>query len=208
MFNARGKILKKDEEKTDLEEEIAKRIYDLEMKSEGTLKANLENVYITGAQHIDFTDRAGRQAQALLVRIPFRSLPYFKKARGPIVTALEKKFKGSTVIVAATRTILSKFQKTHKNEVRPRSRTLTSVHNNLLEDVVAPAHIAAKHTRMLATGGRVIKVFLDPLDRDEVEDKLDAFTEVYRKLTHKKVTFDFAKPTSFQKLLIAHRQNA
>ena len=60
---------------------------------------------------------------------------------------------------------------------------------------------------MLATGGRAYKVFLDPLDRDEVEDKLDAFTETYRKLTHKTINFEFAKPNSFQKLMIAHRQN-
>ena len=109
MFNARGKILKKDDDKTDLEEEIAKIIYDLEMKSEGTNKANLENVYITGAQHIEFTDRAGRASKSLLVRIPYRSNPYFKRVRGPVVGALEKKFKGSTVIVVANRTIASKF---------------------------------------------------------------------------------------------------
>ena len=204
MYNARGKILKKDDEKTDLEEEIAKTIYDLEMKSE----ADLSNVYITGAEHFEFEDRAGRASKALLVRIPFRSLPYFQKARGVVVGALEKKFKGSTVIVAANRTIVSKFQKTAKGSgPRPRSRTLTNVHNALLEEVVAPAHIAAKHTRISAAGGRLVKVFLDPLDRDEVEDKLDAFAETYRRLTHKKVAFEFAKPSTFQKLMLAHRAN-
>ena len=123
------------------------------------------------------------------------------------MSALEKKFRGSTVILTANRRILSKHQKARKGQDRPRTRTLTSVHDAWLEEVVAPAHIAAKHTRLTAAGQRVIKVFLDPLDRDEIEDKLDAIAETYRRLTHKRIVFDFAKPTAFQKLMIAHRQN-
>ena len=203
MYNARSKILKQTG-KTETEEEIAKIIYDLEMKD----NPDLHHLYITDAEHIEFTDRAGRPAKALLIKIPYRSMPYLNQARATVMSALEKKFRGSTVILTANRRILSKHQKARKGQDRPRTRTLTSVHDAWLEEVVAPAHIAAKHTRLTAAGQRVIKVFLDPLDRDEIEDKLDAIAETYRRLTHKRIVFDFAKPTAFQKLMIAHRQNS
>ena len=205
MYTARSKILKQTG-KTDTEEEIAKIIFDLEQNND----PELHHLYITGAEYIEFEDRAGRPAKALLIRIPYRSMPYLRKARSLVLPALEKKFRGSTVILVANRKIMSKHCKVVKGQSgqdRPRSRTLTNVHDAWLEEVVAPAHIAAKHTRLTASGQRVIKVFLDPLDRDEVEDKLDAYAEAYRKMTHKRVLFEFAKPTAFQKLMIAHRQN-
>ena len=47
--------------------------------------------------------------------------------------------------------------------------------------------------------GRKEKVFLDPLDKDLVNDKLEAFSHAYAKLTTHKIFFEYAKPTSFQK---------
>lgn len=80
------------------------------------------------------------------------------------------------------------------------------MHDALLEDVVAPAHVVGRHFRVNAAGGKVIKVFLDPLDQEKVEDKLESFVEVYKKLTHKKVVFEFGKPTTFQKAVLEYRQ--
>ena len=91
--------------------------------------------------------------------------------------------------------------------MRPRSRTLTSVHNALLEDVVTPAHIVGKNTRITSNGQKITKIFLDPLDQEKTEDKLDAFQEAYRKLTHKTVTFGFAKPSTFQKAVLEFRKS-
>ena len=83
---------------------------------------------------------------------------------------------------------------------------MTSVHNSVLEDVIAPAQIVGRNTRYTSDGGKTIKISLDPLDRDRVEEKLDAFTAAYKKLTHKSVQFDFAKPTKYQKSVIEFRK--
>jgi hypothetical protein len=40
--------------------------------------------------------------------------------------------------------------------------------------------------------------FFDPLDREKIEHKIEAMSAIYQKLTTKKVSFDFAKPNSFQ----------
>ena len=52
---------------------------------------------------------------------------------------------------------------------------------------------------MTLDGKKHIKIFIDPLDREKVENKLDAMGSIYHKLTTHKVSFGFSKPNSFQK---------
>ena len=107
MFNAREKILKK--ETTPLEEDVAKTLYNLEMNSDGKLKQNLVQFFITGAELVEYKQRNGEAGKAILVRIPYLSLDAFKRSRGPIIKALENKFENTHAIVVANRTIMSKF---------------------------------------------------------------------------------------------------
>lgn len=106
MYSSKEKILKTNV--TDLEEEVAKTIYDVETKANDNQKVHLNQLYITGAEKVDVADKS---SQALLVKIPFRSLTAFKKTRHSVVSALEKKFKNTDIIVTANRTIQSKFGK-------------------------------------------------------------------------------------------------
>merc|ERR1712070_1200924 len=92
----------------------------------------------------------------------------------------------------AQRTILSKQFKRQKNGgMRPRSRTLTAVHEAILEDIVYPTQIVGKRTRVRMDGSKLLKIYLDPKDVKEVDYKLQAFTSVYKKLTNKSVSFLF-----------------
>ena len=52
---------------------------------------------------------------------------------------------------------------------------------------------------MSLDGKKHLKVFLDPLDKEKIEGKLDAVSQIYQKLTTHKVYFEYAKPTTFQK---------
>jgi len=47
-----------------------------------------------------------------------------------------------------------------------------------------------------------MKVFLDPLDKEKVENKLDAMAQIYHKITTHKIAFHFSKPNSFQKKVL------
>jgi hypothetical protein len=56
-------------------------------------------------------------------------------------------------------------------------------------------------------GKKHLKIFIDPLDKEKVEGKLDAIAQIYHKLTTHKISFHFSRPNSFQKkVLDAKRQ--
>ncbi|KAL8167682.1 LOW QUALITY PROTEIN: hypothetical protein V2J09_009181, partial [Rumex salicifolius] len=94
------------------------------------------------------------------------------------------------VIVVATRRTVRPPKKGSAAK-RPRSRTLTSVHEGILEDVVQPAEIVGKRVRYRLDGSKIMKVYLDPKARNDTENKLDAFSGVYRKLCGKDVVFEY-----------------
>jgi small subunit ribosomal protein S7e len=74
---------------------------------------------------------------------------------------------------------------------RPRSRTLTAVHDAILEDLVFPSVIVGKRIRVKLDGSRLIKIHLDKAQQNNVEHKVETFSGVYKKLTGKNVNFEF-----------------
>lgn len=103
---------------------------------------------------------------------------------------LEKKFSDHHVVFIGQRRIMSKpSSHSRAKQPRPRSRTLTSVHNAILEDLVFPTEITAKRIRVAADGSKLVRCALDSKDATSLEYKLETFSSVYRKLTGKDVAF-------------------
>ena len=72
---------------------------------------------------------------------------------------LEKKFSYRHVVFIAQRRMLRKPTRTSRVvQKRPRSRTLTSVHEKILEDLVFPTEIVGKRTRVSVDGSKLLKV--------------------------------------------------
>jgi len=61
------------------------------------------------------------------------------------------------VVLIATRRILRPPKKGSAVQ-RPRSRTLTAVHEAMLEDIVLPAEIVGKRVRYRIDGSKIMKV--------------------------------------------------
>merc|ERR1711865_593775 len=139
----------------------------------------------------------GKQGRkAVIMHFPFRAWKSVKKVHGRLIRELEKKFSKKHVVFVASRTIMDKtFRRGGKSnmKIRPRNRTLTSVHESILEDVVGPTEIVGKRTRISVDGTKLMKVILDSKDKDkgEVEAKLSTFSAVYKKLTNKEAVFVF-----------------
>merc|ERR1712137_1157165 len=130
--------------------------------------------------------------KAMVIFVPFRLHKQFQKIQGRLIRELEKKFSGRNVCFVAQRTILSpQYNRQRPGQVRPRTRTLTSVHNCILEDIVYPTQIVGKRVRVRTDSSKLLKVYLDPKDVKEVDYKLKTFAAVYKKLTNKTVEFMF-----------------
>mmetsp|Transcript_117015 Transcript_117015/g.331543 ORF Transcript_117015/g.331543 Transcript_117015/m.331543 type:complete len:192 (-) Transcript_117015:50-625(-) len=189
MINTRKKILKdKGAAPTQLEDEVATALFDIEVSPGCDIKADLKDVHISQAKEVDMKTRT-----AVVVYFPFRVWKSVKKIQGRLIRELEKKFSKKHFVFVASRTILDKNFRRKGLTVRPRSRTLTAVHESILEDVVGPTEIVGKRTRISVDGSKLMKIFLDPKDKDKdtVEAKLPTFSAVYKKLTNKEAVFQF-----------------
>ncbi|KAI3890726.1 hypothetical protein MKX03_019118 [Papaver bracteatum] len=185
MFTARRKISKdKGAEPTEFEESVAQSLFDLE-NTNNELKSDLKDLYINSAVQVDVSNK-----KAVVIHVPYRLRKGFKKIHVRLVRELEKKFSGKDVILIATRRIVRPPKKGAAVQ-RPRSRTLTAVHDAMLEDVVYPAEIVGKRIKYRLDGSKIIKIFLDPKERNNTEYKLETFSGVYRKLSGKDVVFEY-----------------
>ena len=130
---------------------------------------------------------------AVVIHVPFRKLKAFNKIQQRLVRELEKKFSGKHVVLIGQRRIMRKASAGQRQpkQKRPVSRTLTAVHESILEDLVYPTEIVGKHTRYRLDGSKMIKVYLDPKEAPNVEYRVETFASVYKKLTGKEVKFEF-----------------
>eukprot|EP01113_Clastostelium_recurvatum_P030691 TRINITY_DN3751_c0_g1_i1.p1 TRINITY_DN3751_c0_g1~~TRINITY_DN3751_c0_g1_i1.p1 ORF type:complete len:197 (-),score=70.54 TRINITY_DN3751_c0_g1_i1:53-643(-) len=190
MFTARKKIQPsiKGRKVTPFEQQVAQALFDLEANS-SELKTELRELHILAAKEVTTADGA----KSIVIFVPFTLLKSFHRIQTRLVRELEKKFSGRHVVIVAQRRILRKPGKNNRKSLqkRPRSRTLTAVHDAVLEDVVYPTEIVGKRTRVRLDGSRLLKVYLDRKDQQNTEYKLDTFATVYRKLTGKQVVFQY-----------------
>lgn len=187
-FSSASKILKPGGEKLDkFEEQLAEALRELEINPD--IKPILREVYFTGAKELE---AAGKKS--ILLYFPVPQQKQFQKIQVRLGRELEKKFSGRPVVFIAQRRILPKpkrNQRAQQKQLRPRSRTLTAVHDGILSDLVYPAEIVGKRTRVKLDGSKLIKIHLDKAQQTTLEHKLDVFTSIYKKLTGKDVTFEF-----------------
>jgi small subunit ribosomal protein S7e len=131
MFTGRKKIVKPDGVSPDeFEELVAQELFNLEV-SAADIKMHLKDLYITAARQIDISGRS----KAIIIFVPYRLLQKYHRIQQKLIRELEKKFSGRHVVIIAQRTILNKNCRRSKkiSGPRPRSRTLTHVHEAILE---------------------------------------------------------------------------
>jgi hypothetical protein len=104
MFNSMDKIIKKGKEKvSETEEEVAKALFEIEMK-EAEFQEDLKALFITSATIVEFNNK---REKVLLICVPYRSKDTLRKVHSLLVTNLQAKFQ-CPVIFVANRIIISK----------------------------------------------------------------------------------------------------
>ena len=194
MSDPSGKIHKKDAKPTEYEYHVAQTLGEIEASS-ADLKGELKEIRITGASEFEGKYR-GAVRQAVIIFVHHKSKAALKKIHTRLQNELSKRFR-KPVLLLLQRTILPKYFKTKGQQKRPYSRTLTQVHEAVLDDLVHPVAILGKRIRVKTDGRRVFKVLLDPSARDDVQEKLDVISAVYSKLTNKEVVFEFPQNREF-----------
>lgn len=176
---------------TEVEKSIASALYDLETNI-ADMKSVLRPLQIVSAREIE----VGHGKKAIVIFVPVPLLQGFHRVQQRLTRELEKKFSDRHVIILASRRILprpkrSRRSRTTLKQKRPRSRTLTAVHEAMLDDLVYPVEIVGKRVKTREDGSKLMKVVLDEKERGGVDYRLDTYSEVYRRLTGRGVTFEF-----------------
>jgi small subunit ribosomal protein S7e len=159
----------------EVETSVAQALIDLE-NNVPELKSELRPLQISAAREVDV--RGGKKAIVIFVPVPqlkafhkiqqrsFIVWPVWGAVANPrtpnrLTRELEKKFSDRHVVFVGQRRILCKPTRTSRvKQKRPRSRTLTNVHERLLEDLVYPTEIVGKRTRVSVDGSQLLKVYV------------------------------------------------
>ncbi|EJT82199.1 40S ribosomal protein S7 [Gaeumannomyces tritici R3-111a-1] len=176
---------------SELETSIAGALYDLETNT-ADLKSALRPLQLVSAREIE----VGNGKKAIAIFVPVPSLQGFHRVQQRLTRELEKKFSDRHVLILASRRILPRPKRSNRSrntqtQKRPRSRTLTAVHDAILTDLVYPVEIVGKRLRTKEDNSKVLKVILDEKERGGVDYRLDTYSEVYRRLTGRVVVFEF-----------------
>ncbi|MBY8978497.1 hypothetical protein KHP62_22105, partial [Rhodobacteraceae bacterium NNCM2] len=174
---------------SELENSIATALYDLESNTPD-LKAALRPLQFSSAKEIE----VGHGKKAIAIFVPVPSLAAFHKVQQRLTRELEKKFSDRHVLILAGRRILPRPKRSNRSRTsltqkRPRSRTLTAVHDAILTDIVYPVEIVGKRLRTKEDGSKILKVILDEKEKGGVDHRLDTYSDVYKRLTGRTVTF-------------------
>uniref|UniRef100_L2FHX1 40S ribosomal protein S7 n=1 Tax=Colletotrichum fructicola (strain Nara gc5) TaxID=1213859 RepID=L2FHX1_COLFN len=154
---------------SELEQSIAQALYDLESNT-ADLKVALRPLQFVSAREIE----VGHGKKAVAIFVPVPSLQGFHRVQQRLTRELEK----NAPPAPAT--------------PRPSSAPApAAVHDAILTDLVYPVEIVGKRLRTKEDGSKVLKVILDEKERGGVDYRLDTYSEVYRKLTGRGVTFEF-----------------
>ena len=194
MFDPLSKIHKKDKKPSEFEYHVAQTLGEIEASSPD-LKGELKDILITGASEFEGKYR-GAVRSAVIIFFHYRSKAALSKIHARLQNELTKRFR-KTVVLILQRTIIPKYFKTKGAQKRPYSRTLTKVHEAILEDLIYPSVVLGKRIRVKSDGRRVFKVLIDPNNREDIQDRLDVISAVYSKLTNKEAVFEFPQNRDF-----------
>ena len=173
-------------EASPMEKNIAKFMDEIQSTNE-ELKVHLQPIKIISVKEV----KDGK-ASAVIITVPYKQNELIKKLIPALVPLLEKKLNGTHVFLVGAHRAFPKIPEHGRRfkSIRPFGRTLRSVNDNLLEDIVFPTNIVGKRIHYDLKGKQTTKVILDKLDAQRVEERLGSLSAAYNRLTGIKAVFE------------------
>ena len=162
--------------------------------SNSDLRDLLSQLTITKVREFSVTEDNKETKKALLIFLPFAFHRNQPQACLRLLQEIQKK-KDLTIFMTAQRTVIHP-RGGYKQKI-PRSRTLTSVYENLLADLVAPSNILGKRLRHKLDGTCVWKVELNEDDAGFLRSRLSSVKTIYNALTKRQLGFEFMEEAKY-----------
>ena len=162
--------------------------------SNSELRDLLNQLTIQKVREFSLSENNKVVGKALLVYLPFA---FHKKQPQAVVRLMSeiKKKKSVQVFMTASRTVIHP-RSGYKQKI-PRSRTLTAVYENLLDDLISPANILGKRIRHRLGGHQIWKIQLNVDNKGFLQPRLTAIKQIYKSLTKRELAFDFVEETNY-----------
>ena len=179
-------------QKSNLHKEIDKIIVDITKHSEN--KKTTKSEILVDVKEVKISGEDKKSFNALVIYLPFVYVKNHKSLLAKIVNEVQAK-KKVPAFVLSQRTVIHK--KADFNQKIPRNRTLTSVYDSILDDLIAPGILIGKRLRYHLDGSQHTKVFLNEESRAFIEHKTHSIAQIYKHLTNRKITFEFKPEPSY-----------
>ena len=127
----------------------------------------------------------------LLVNVNEAGAKNLQKVHIDLVKRLESTTGKPVIVIPQRKTIDGKKYRNFIGKKVPRTKTLTYVRENLLEDLVFPATIVGKRTRYPRGQQKQLKVLVDQVDKEHIQSKTSAICVGYKSLTGHELSIDF-----------------
>ena len=127
----------------------------------------------------------------LLVNVNESSVKSLQKVHVDLVKRLESTLGKPVIVIPSRKTVDGKKYRKFIGKKVPRTKTLTYVRENLLEDLLYPATIVGKRTRYPRGQQKQLKVLVDSVDKEILSSKTSAICVGYKSLTGQELSIDF-----------------
>ncbi len=150
-------------------------------------KKELEGLKIENAKEV----QVEKEEKCYLIRINTTQENDLKKVHPTLIKKFEEQFSVPVAIIPAKKRVNGKLYKRYRGTKVPRDKTLTTMFDSYLDDLLFPATIIGKRIWYPKGKSRQFKVLVDPIDKDIIEYKIPCITACYKALTNRPLEIEF-----------------
>jgi len=150
-------------------------------------KEDMKNIKIENVSEFKYEENK----TFVLVTVNESAVKSLQKVYVDLVKRLESTLGKPVLVIPSRKTVDGKKYRKFIGKKVPRTKTLSYVRENLLEDLLYPATIVGKRTRYPRGQQKQLKVLVDSVDKEVLSSKTSAICVGYKSLTGHELSIDF-----------------